>query len=135
KLPLLPKADVSDWLAAGGTRTELEALILATPEVTVEDHSTLRFTPMREFLAEPDEQVMWLVEDHLPAGGDSLLVAKPKVGKSTLARCLALAVARGEEFLGCKTTQGAVFYLALEEKRSEVRAHFRAMGARDDDAV
>src|SRR5439155_12397953 len=94
-----------------------------------------RFTSVGDLLNEPEEAVRWLVEDHLPAGGDSLLVAKPKVGKSTLARCLALAVARGKDFLGFKTRQGPVFYLALEEKRAEVRRHFRAMGARDDDPI
>jgi RecA-family ATPase len=90
---------------------------------------------MRDLLAEPDEQIAYIVDDLLPAGGDSLCVAKPKAGKSTLVRCLALAVARGTDFLGRKTVQGPVFYLALEEKRSEVRAHFRAMGARDDDPI
>jgi AAA domain len=99
------------------------------------DAGKLRFTSMGDLLNEPEEQIRWLVEEHLTAGGDSLLVAKPKVGKSTLARCLALAVARGDDFLGSKTAQGTVFYLALEEKRSEVRRHFHAMGARNDDAI
>jgi RecA-family ATPase len=51
----------------------------------------------------------------------SLLVAKPKVGKTTLAFNLAVAVSRGEEFLGRKTTQGPVVYLALEEKKGEIK--------------
>jgi len=132
-----PKGDVSDWLAAGGTREQVEALVLAAPEFKVEDgdERRMRFTSLGDLLNEAEELVNWLVEDHLPAGGDSLLVAKPKVGKSTLARCLALAVARAEDFLGFKTTQGPVFYLALEEKRSEVRRHFQAMGAREADPI
>src|SRR5207247_8367181 len=109
--------------------------VLSTPVAHVADDRTMRFTRLGDLLNEPEEAVNWLVEDHLPAGGDSLLVAKPKVGKSTLARCLALAVARGEDFLGFQTTKGPVFYLALEEKRSEVRRHFRALGARDDDPI
>src|SRR5262245_42241363 len=137
ELPNLPlKGDVSDWLASGGTRTELEALVGVSPEFVIgEERGGMRFTSMRDFLNEPEEQVQWLVEKHLPLGGDSLLVAKPKVGKSTLARCCALAVARGEEFLGCKTTKGAVLYLALEEKRTEVRRHFQAMGIRHDEPI
>jgi RecA-family ATPase len=90
---------------------------------------------MADLLNENEDEIIWLMVDHLPMAGDSLLVAKPKVGKSTLSRCLALAVARGEEFLGCKTAQGSVFYLALEEKRAEVRRHFRAMGATSDDPI
>ena len=95
----------------------------------------LIFTPLRELLSEPEEQVQWLLEKRLPAGGLSLIAGRPKSGKSTFARCLTLAVARGEPFLGWATEKGPVFYLGLEEKRSEVRAHFAAMGATEDDNV
>ena len=88
-------------------------------------------TLLSDLLREPEEQVDYVVDGMLPTAGLSALVAKPKVGKSTLARQLALAVARGEEFLGRKTIRGPVIYLALEEKRSEVRSHFRAMGAKE----
>lgn len=93
------------------------------------------FTPLPALLAEPDEAAAWLVDQMLPAGGVSLLAAKPKVGKSTLARNLALAVARGEPFLGRATTRGNTIYLALEEKRGEVQRHFRRMGATDEDII
>ena len=46
-----------------------------------------------------------------------------------------MAVARGEEFLGRTTTPGPVIYLALEEKISEVHAHFTKMGAVDEDII
>jgi hypothetical protein len=68
----------------------------------------------------------------LPQAGLSILAARPKAGKSTLARNLVLAVARGEPFLGRTTTAGTVLYLALEEKRAELRRHFRKMGANDE---
>jgi RecA-family ATPase len=89
----------------------------------------LPLTPLGDLLSEPEEAVPWLVDKSLPSGGFSLLVAKPKAGKSTLARNLALAVSRGDLFLNKPTQQGAVIYLALEEKRSEVRKHFQEMGA------
>lgn len=90
---------------------------------------------MKEFLNEPDEVIAWLVEELLPAGGIGELVAKPKVGKSTLARCLAVAIARGEPFLGRATARGPVIYCAFEEKRSEVRRHFRQLGVTADDPI
>jgi hypothetical protein len=65
----------------------------------------------------------------------SALVAKPKAGKTTLARALALAVSRGEPWLGWETSPGPVFYLAFEEKRSEVREHFRTMGATGEEPL
>jgi hypothetical protein len=91
--------------------------------------SKFGFTSLGDLLNEPDEVIEWIVEGLLPSSGFSLMVAKPKVGKSTLARQLALAVSRGEPFLGRQTVKGAVLYVSLEEKRGEVRKHFRLMGA------
>jgi RecA-family ATPase len=76
-------------------------------------------------LAEPDEETPWLVDGLLPQAGLSIIAARPKVGKSTLARTLTLAVARGERFLDRDTTAGTVLYLALEEKRAELRRQFK----------
>jgi hypothetical protein len=92
-------------------------------------------TPIGDLLAEPEERVAWLVPDLMPAGGLVFVAAKPKAGKSTLVRNLALAVAQGGDFLGRRCTQGPVIYLALEERRSEVRRHFRGMGADHRDPV
>jgi len=97
--------------------------------------NTFHLTTLADLLSEPEEELRWLVEERLLVGGLSLLAAKPKVGKSTLARWLCLAVSRGERWLNTPTTQGTVFYLALEEKRSEVKRHFRTMGATPDDPI
>jgi hypothetical protein len=98
----------------------------------LDTHSLANPELLAKLLTEPEETIRWLVEGRLPIGGLSLLAGKPKAGKSTLARVLALAVARGEPWLGWETMQGSVVYLAFEEKRSEVRAHFAAMGATDE---
>lgn len=87
------------------------------------------FVSLGALLDEPDEVVAWVTEGLLPSGGFSIVVAKPKVGKSTIVRQLALAVTRGESFLGRQTTKGGVLYVSLEEKKSEVKKHFRQMGA------
>lgn len=58
-----------------------------------------------------------------------MLAGKPKSGKTTLSRCLALAIAEGAEFLGRKTIQGPVLYVAVEEKESEVIKLFRRLEA------
>ena len=75
-------------------------------------------------MSEPPENVPFIWDEVLPAGGLSILEARPKDGKSTLARNLALMVVRGWPFLGRNTIQGNVVYLALEEKRDEVARHF-----------
>jgi hypothetical protein len=135
----LPGAkDLSEWVERGGTRDSLrEQIGTATKWKPLLQTTRGGFflTPLRDLLSEPEEKVSWLLADKLPAGGISILSAKPKVGKSTLARCLALAVARGEPFLGSQTTQGAVIYLALEEKRSEVRRHFADLGATGEEPI
>jgi len=97
------------------------------------DPRILRLISLRELLSEPDVITDWVVDELLPVDGLSLFAAKPKTGKSTLIRQLALAVARGEDFLGRKTKQGGVIYLALEERRADVRSHFRQMGATEED--
>ena len=77
----------------------------------------------------PEEKLQYIVDDLLPCSGLSLLVGKPKTGKTTLARNLALCIASGRDFLERAVTQGSVLYFALEEKQSEVIKHFRDMGA------
>ncbi|HEV2802434.1 MAG TPA: AAA family ATPase [Pyrinomonadaceae bacterium] len=94
--------------------------------------SEFKFTSLGELLAEPEENVSFVWEKTLPVGGFSICSAKPKVGKSTLGRNLALCISRGEPFLGRETVQGKVLYLCLEEKRAEVAKHFRRMNASDD---
>ncbi len=97
--------------------------------------SALKLEWLGDLLGEPEEEVRWLVDQRLVVGGFSLISGKPKAGKSTLARCLALAVARGTPWLGWATQQGTVIYLALEEKRDEVRRHFQTMGAVADEPI
>ena len=92
--------------------------------------SGFSFMSLEELMSATDN-VTWLVQDMLTTGGLSLLVAKPKCGKSTLARCLALAVARGGPWLDRDVAQGNVLYVALEDQRAVVRDHFRAMGLGD----
>ena len=69
------------------------------------------------------------MENLLVSGTVSCLVAKPKVGKSTFARNLCLAISRGEDFLALKTKRGECIYLALEEREEDAKNDFRAMGA------
>jgi len=65
----------------------------------------------------PEEE--WLIHELIPAHGTSLLVAKPKVGKSTLARGLAVAVAEGREVLGQEVLHGPVLYVMFPNEGTE----------------
>ncbi|PIR24838.1 MAG: hypothetical protein COX62_05815 [Deltaproteobacteria bacterium CG_4_10_14_0_2_um_filter_43_8] len=126
--------DISDWKAQGGTLEEFRSLIVNTPIFTLSPLSNLQkkncfnLTTLKNLLNEPEVLQDWIVEGLLSIGGVSLLVAKPKTGKSTIARQIALAVAKGDNVFGRKSKSGLVVYLALEERRTDVKNHFRDMG-------
>ena len=101
-----------------------------TADAAEQQHTTFR--RLRDFLAEPDDAVNWIVDNMLPTGGLALLGAKPKVGKSTLARYIAYCVASGLPCLGRATSRGPVLYVSIEERRRDVRAHFRILGGDQD---
>lgn len=145
ELPGLPeKGDVTDFVQSGGTADDLMGFVQQAetwtptsdlPKGKGEGRSELVFSPLHRLLAEEPEQISFVWSETLSAAGLSICSAKPKVGKSTLARNLAVAVASGSVFLGRPTSKGRVLYLCLEEKRSEVRNHFERMGANDEDIL
>lgn len=106
-------------------------------EVIVDTPATtdLTLTSLETLLSEPDDAIEWIVQDRLSYGSINLLAGKPKAGKSTLARSLAYCLATGRPFLGHRTISGPVWYLVLEDKRSEVRRHFRELGATGSEPV
>ena len=129
---LPPKGDVSDYLEAHSKDDLLEVVRgvpLFDPSRTVATGFKAQLTSLADLLAEPEDAIDWLVQDRIPAGGVTLLAGAPKSGKSTAARSLALAVATGSTWLGWRCSYGAVWLLAFEDKRAEIRRHFRAMGA------
>src|SRR6266481_2457544 len=69
-----------------------------------------------------------LVDDLLLDVGVSMLCGKPKTGKSTLARQLAVAVAEGTPFFGKPTLCGDVLYLILEGPKGVVQQHLKKLG-------
>jgi hypothetical protein len=147
KIVVLPglesSEDIFNWLQKGGTRDKLMGLVqgaslfiepkMAT--LTVKNTAGFHLTSLKDLFQKADEKVSWLLDEILPMGGISVLAGKPKAGKSTWARCLAIRVARGEDFLGNICHKGLVLYLALEEKESEVKKHFKDMGASGDENI
>ena len=120
---------------------DIEAALSSANPVPIRADERMRhlgafpFMSVEELLTASGEGVAWLVDDMLSVGGFSMLVAKPKAGKSTLARTLALKVARGDPWLGRTVEPGPVLYIALEEQRAVVAEHFRAMGVHVGDAL
>lgn len=115
-----------------GVENESSPAVKEMPDIK---HPSMAPISLKELFAKPEMAVLWLVEGILPAGGLSGIVGKPKTGKTTLARQEALAIARGDDFLGRKTQQGPVVFYALEEKESEIKKHFLEMGAVGDEPI
>ena len=95
----------------------------------------LQFLSMKELLHLPPDPTRWLWDQTLPAAGASVLVSKPKIGKSTFAANLALAIARGLPFLGRDTQQSPVAYLSLDASLPEMIEAFSPFGPRETDPI
>jgi hypothetical protein len=77
----------------------------------------------------------WILEDLIAAGTLAGLIAKPKVGKTTLTYELAVHVAKGQSFLGRATKRGGVLILAMEEHRREIKRRLRDLSADQIDSI
>ena len=131
--------DVSEFLDHH-TVDELVKLIQTAPLVEVETESVAvvdgyTLVHIGELLDRPDTPMDYIWEGRAVAGTLSLCVAKPKVGKGTIARNLALHVSRGDPLFGWATRKGVVIYLALEEREDDVKADFKALGATKEDPL
>ena len=60
------------------------------------------------------------------------LAAHPKMGKTTFLGALAVAVCRGQPFLGLETRQGMVLYLSEETPRTFLSAMYRVGAAQEE---
>jgi hypothetical protein len=90
---------------------------------------------VKDLLSSEEPETDWLWDGILPSGGLSLVIAKPKVGKTTFAFNLAVAVSRGDDLLDRKTQKGPVVYLALEEKKREVQKNLSKIGITDEPLI
>lgn len=135
---LREKGDVSDYLDAGASIDDLMRLVEGTAEFKPERPAVtggFQFSSLAELMDEPEPEVDWLVDGMLVSAGFSIIAARAKVGKSTLARNLAICVAQGRNFLSRPTSRGRVLYMALEEQRSEIVRDFLRMGAQREDPI
>lgn len=128
-----------DLIAVRGDAAALEMLDRAAPFHSTKPKNTdgcgFSLTALGDLLTKPVEPLDFVVEGMLSVGGVSGVFAKPKVGKSTFARNLCLAVARGEDFLCRKTKQGQCIYLALEEREEDICKDFLAMSANGSESI
>jgi hypothetical protein len=80
---------------------------------------------------EPD----WIVPGYLGPGLVTILGAKPKVGKSTLAASLMVAVKEGGEWIGLPVRKCTALWLDLEMGEAQTARAFQRAGLEDGDAT
>lgn len=113
--------DIADFFDKGNTVEDLNNLIISQRK------NKFRFKTLQDSFNEPQIETKWIVENLLIQGGASLLIAKPKLGKTTWAQFLATCISSGVDFLGFKTIQGKVLFVAYEEHENEFKNKFRKM--------
>jgi len=133
-IDLLRKAPVCKKRATNIFRQDAAHPQIEEPATVPPDESRWAM-PIRDFLDHEDEVLSYLVQDIIPEIGITLIHAKPKIGKSLLATNLAIAVAKGDEFLGKATKAGAVLLLQLEDPNPQIRARLNAMGVSSEDRI
>jgi putative DNA primase/helicase len=140
RLPNLPeKGDLSDWLAAGGSRDALLGLVGQTPTLTAADmkESTdlpfVGFHPVAEYLsqnaARAERKSFWA--GILRAGEISMLAGRAMAGKSTFACALTRALHLGVPLLGRDCAKAKVGYMALERNGANVARLLKSWGLSD----
>jgi RecA-family ATPase len=135
KLPGLEEGeDVTDWFEKEGSKKELIEIVRQT-SLWSEELEQGGLMSIGELYSLRERKIEWLVEGMLPLGGFSILASPPKVGKTTLARFLAMCIAQGEPFLGREVRQGTVIYYGLEEIKVGIKEHFKSMGAKRTDNI
>lgn len=108
--------------------TKIAALMAGDPELPKPKRT--RYT-VAELYAETFPDVQFAIPSLLPEG-QTLLVARPKIGKSWAALQIGVAVGTGGTVFKQKVEKGKVFYLALEDRPRRMVDRLKKMGAPAD---
>jgi hypothetical protein len=149
-------SDITDFLLAGGDLSAVVAAALAeapepanmpaptsTTEATEPTGTTpttlpagvpVYFRTLRELMA--DQSLLRppaaIAAYFAWAGRVTLLFAREKIGKSTLAACAAAAVSTGTPFLGTPTAHGRVLWVGVDESKGDQVRRFSELHADPD---
>jgi RecA-family ATPase len=131
--PDMPKGgDVSDWLAAGHTREQLDALIEAAPDWTPQPEGApeqtevlpLVYVDISKWINAKVPKRQWAVLNRIPAKNVTVLSGTGGTGKTIIAMQLAVAVMLGLDWFGTMPERGPVIFLSAEEDHEEMHRRF-----------
>jgi hypothetical protein len=122
---LPPNGDISDWIAAGGTREQLDALVEQARDWQQEAEPPPRVRCYWEPSNEPP--ILWLVKKLIPEVGIGRISGQWGTYKTFVAIELAGAIMTGSTFLGRPISRkGGVLFLAAEA-HSQLRIRVDAL--------
>ncbi|SHG87571.1 AAA family ATPase [Bradyrhizobium erythrophlei] len=130
-LPNLPlKGDTTDWLEAGGTSSELYQLVgsiakLYEPKPFVSKFGAVMWGAPRATRT----PYQYVIKGLIPRKETVLIYGASQSGKSFFTQDLAMAVARGGDYLGRKVRRGLVVYCAAEAGAGFVYNRFAGYAA------
>lgn len=128
KLCELPGSkDLSDWIAAGGTRTALLAFIESQPEWKPEDRCELGSLSTAELFTVQETKIEWLAWPFAATGLATITDALPKVGKTIFFLQGILAARANRPFLGSATRPMRIVYVS-EQSAASLAVQVREVG-------
>jgi hypothetical protein len=109
-------------------RVEREARLLLQAENARDVELPPHGHTLADDLAEPDEHPVYVIEDLQTYGGNAVLIAEKKTGKTTLAMNVVASLAENASFLGrfaVMPLEGRVAFLNYELDREQMRRWWR----------
>lgn len=123
----LPLKEIADIAKSIGKKAPDRAASVLPAALVAPPHAGKVMTD-EEFLSSCEVETAWRIEGFVQRSGILLLSALPKVGKSDLARNMALSVATGGLFLGRRATKGKVLWIGLAEPKQKLFSAIETMG-------
>lgn len=132
KAVILPEGkDLTEWVALGHSRADLDKLIAEAPELVKSDKFDWHnFAIDHDALLSKDLPPLdYLVDGLIVTPGTAILAAPKKRAKSWMALQLSQSTAAGAPFLGMATRQGSVIHMALEDGERRLRQRLKMQNA------
>jgi hypothetical protein len=139
ELPLVDeKDDIADYLATHSFG-ELQTLVRSASLWKQNEDGRL-FIPASDFIRHVPEQIEWRIDQVIEKDTSGFIIALPKSGKSFATVAMAVALACGSEWLGCKVSEPTRVALVSREDAPGLTARrlkrvMVGMGKAPDDLI
>lgn len=118
------KADVTNWIEAGGTIEALNDIAARAPSWPyTPPPAQLSLINIRAWQGTKPPERGWEVQDRIPSNNVTLLSGQGGVGKTLLMQQLSVATVLGRDWIGLLPQPGPVLFITAEDDEAEL--HYR----------